>query len=188
MNGEIEWPREIWMAERDDHDQGIVSAVLSEHATVARFEGDTERAREFHRYVDADIYETAERYWRARVAAAYEAAARWHNENSEHDQHGLDYSALVGIPISNAAELASSVKMHTYSADHIRALTPDDAKATLEAVRREAERAGYERGLREALNIIGDYDEASDCPSCHDTTSINEAVTALLDNPQEDET
>ena len=155
---------------------GIINAAPSDrgfsHRSNAIFESE---------YTRSDIAD-------ARVAAAYEAAARWHNENSEHDQHGLDYSALVGIPISNAAELASSVEMHTYSADHIRALTPDDAKAALEAVRREAERAGYERGLREALNIIGDYDEASDCPSCHDTTSINEAVTALLDNPQEDET
>jgi len=57
-----EWPREIWMAERDEHDQGVVSAVLSEHATVSRWEGDKERDREFHRYVDADIHESAERY------------------------------------------------------------------------------------------------------------------------------
>ena len=86
-------------------------------------------------YLRADVADAA-------VAAAYEAAARWHNENSEHDQHGLDYSALVGIPISNAAELASSVKMHTYSADHIRALTPADAKVALEAVRREERQFG----------------------------------------------
>ncbi|MEO1950873.1 hypothetical protein [Thioclava sp.] len=63
----IEWPREIWMAERDEHDQGVVSAVLSEHATVARFAGDKERDREFHRYVDADIHESAERYYEAKL-------------------------------------------------------------------------------------------------------------------------
>lgn len=63
----IEWPREIWMAERDDHDQGVVSAVLSVHATVARWEGDAERDREFHRYVDADIYDSAEKYHNQRL-------------------------------------------------------------------------------------------------------------------------
>lgn len=66
---QIHWPREIWMAEREDHDQGVVSAVLSEHATVARFEGDKERDREFHRYVDGDIYDSAEKYHRARLEA-----------------------------------------------------------------------------------------------------------------------
>lgn len=64
----IEWPREIWMAERDEHDQGVVRAVLSEHATVARWEGDTERDREFHHYIDADIHESAERYNAAKRA------------------------------------------------------------------------------------------------------------------------
>lgn len=58
----LEWPREIWMAEREDHDQGVVSAVLSEQATVARFAGDVERDRDFHRYVDGDIYDSADRY------------------------------------------------------------------------------------------------------------------------------
>ena len=67
---QIEWPREIWMGEREEHDQGVVTAVLSEHATVARWEGDKERDREFHRYVDADIHESAERYYKARIAAA----------------------------------------------------------------------------------------------------------------------
>ena len=65
---EIEWPREIWMAERQEHDQGVVSAVLSEHATIARFEGDKERDREFHRYVDGDICDSSDKYWKARLA------------------------------------------------------------------------------------------------------------------------
>lgn len=66
---EIEWPREIWMAERDEHDQGVVRAVLSEHATVARWEGDSERDREFHHYIDADIYVSAQRYHDTKLAA-----------------------------------------------------------------------------------------------------------------------
>jgi hypothetical protein len=73
---QIEWPREIWMGEREEHDQGVVTAVLSESATVARWEGDKERDREFHRYVDADIHESAERYYKARIAAAEAAAYR----------------------------------------------------------------------------------------------------------------
>jgi hypothetical protein len=72
---QIEWPREIWMAECEDHGQGVVSAVLSVHATVARWEGDKEREREFHRYVDEDIFETTERYWKERAEKAEAALA-----------------------------------------------------------------------------------------------------------------
>tara|TARA_Y100000310_G_scaffold324866_1_gene387308 strand:+ start:3904 stop:4269 length:366 start_codon:yes stop_codon:yes gene_type:complete len=61
----IEWPREIWVTERDDYDQGVVMAVLSEWATVARFEGDMERDREFHRYVDGDIFDSQAKYYAA---------------------------------------------------------------------------------------------------------------------------
>lgn len=71
----IEWPREIWMAERERYDLGVVSAVLSEFATVARWEGDKEREREFHRYVDEDIFETTERYWKERAEKAEAALA-----------------------------------------------------------------------------------------------------------------
>lgn len=67
MSDDTEWPREIWMADRDNHDQGVADVVLSEHATIPRYEGDTERDREFHRYVDGDIFESAERYHKARL-------------------------------------------------------------------------------------------------------------------------
>lgn len=75
---ETEWPREIWMGEREEHDQGVVTAALSEHATVARWEGDKERDREFHRYIDADIHDSAERYYREIIEAqrTWLAAAR----------------------------------------------------------------------------------------------------------------
>lgn len=73
MTDESNWPREIWMAEREPHDQGVVTAVLSEFGaqvrSVPRYEGDTEVWREHHRYVDGDIYDGAERYWRERVDA-----------------------------------------------------------------------------------------------------------------------
>jgi hypothetical protein len=66
------------MAERDDHDQGIVSAVLSEHATVARWAGDSERDKEYHHYIDMDVYDSAEKYHAARydALAADNAALR----------------------------------------------------------------------------------------------------------------
>lgn len=139
---QIEWPREIWMGEREEHDQGVVTAVLSEWATVARWEGDKERDREFHRYVDADIHESAERYYKARIAAAeaaaYRKAAEWHMEVARHDGEGMEYSALVGIPISNWEELDTSVKTHEWCADAILALA--DTSALDEALAAEREK------------------------------------------------
>lgn len=103
---QIEWPREIWMAERQEHDQGVVSAVLSEFATVARFEGDKERDRDFHRYVDADIYESAEKYYESQLAAERTACRRLDDALRKKDlamaelfrrldAAGVDYSDLV---------------------------------------------------------------------------------------------
>ena len=54
-----EWPREIWLAEREEHDQGCLSAYLSQIGGLAD-----------HRYIDADIYESADRYWRERAEKA----------------------------------------------------------------------------------------------------------------------
>ncbi len=101
---ELEWPREVWMAERDEHDQGVVSAVLSEHATVARWEGDKERDREFHCYIDADIFESAERYFKVQIEAlqarvteleeAFEEAAKYH-DNFLMTQTGISVEKVV---------------------------------------------------------------------------------------------
>ena len=102
----IEWPREIWMAERDEHDQGVVNAVLSEHATVARWEGDKERDRDFHHYIDADIHESAERYWKGQIESERdarqkaEAALRQKDAAMTElfrrmDKAGVDYSDLL---------------------------------------------------------------------------------------------
>lgn len=63
----IEWPREIWMAELDEHHNGTGMVVLSEHATVPRWEGDDERDCNFQRYIDADIHDSAERYYEAKL-------------------------------------------------------------------------------------------------------------------------
>ncbi len=42
--------------------------MFSEFATVPRWEGD--RDREFHRYIDADIFDSADKYWKERHATA----------------------------------------------------------------------------------------------------------------------
>lgn len=121
---DIEWPREIWMAEREEHDQGVVSAVLSEHATIARWEGDTERDREFHRYIDADIYESAEKCWKHRAEAM-----RTHPKPD----------ALVRAALDRAAEVADT--MDRRMSDHL-----SDAVAAKRAGRNDQEWKGVGAG------------------------------------------
>lgn len=62
------WPEEIWMAELGEHHNGTGMVVLSQFATVPRWEGDDERDCDFQRYVDADIHESAERYYKDQIA------------------------------------------------------------------------------------------------------------------------
>lgn len=62
------WPEEIFLAELDEHHNGTGMVVLSQFATVPRWEGDDERDCEFQRYVDADIHESAERYYKDQIA------------------------------------------------------------------------------------------------------------------------
>lgn len=68
-----EWPREIWLQELDEHHNGLAFAVLSEHATIPRWDGDVTRDCEYHAYVDADIYESAKRYWEHQIEAVQQA-------------------------------------------------------------------------------------------------------------------
>jgi hypothetical protein len=51
-----------------------------------------------------------------------EAAARYHDEIFEHDSQGIEYSSLVGIPISNLSDLEASCKKAELDAAAIRAL------------------------------------------------------------------
>lgn len=73
----VEWPRAIWAGERvPDEISGY--HVFSVHATIPRFDGDIEREREFHCYVDADIFDSEQRYHehqRAAISAERDAAA-----------------------------------------------------------------------------------------------------------------
>lgn len=63
-----QWPREIWCAPVGEYEFSG-DYVLSEWATVPRWEGDTERDRDWHRFIDADIYDSADKYWRSRLEA-----------------------------------------------------------------------------------------------------------------------
>lgn len=63
-----QWPDEIWLAELAEHHNGTGMVVLSQFATVPRWEGDDERDGEFQRYVDADIHDSAERYYKGEIA------------------------------------------------------------------------------------------------------------------------
>ena len=65
---EIQWPEEVWLRELDEFHNGWGSVVLSEFGTTPRFEGCPETDREFQRYVDGDIYDSAARYWTDRDA------------------------------------------------------------------------------------------------------------------------
>jgi hypothetical protein len=50
------------------------------------------------------------------------AAAMWHQEVSDHDAQGMEYSSLVGIQIANRKELDVSVKTHNWCRDEILSL------------------------------------------------------------------
>lgn len=67
MDGDLPWPRQIWAAEKGEQDP-TGWHVFSEHATVARYEGDKEFEREFHRYVDGDIFDSQTRYFQHQLA------------------------------------------------------------------------------------------------------------------------
>lgn len=53
---------------------------------------------------------------------ALREAAAWHREVAHHDAQGMEYSSLVGIPISNWADLDTSVKTHEWCEREILAL------------------------------------------------------------------
>ena len=70
----------------------------------------------------------------ALVRAALEAAAEYHDEIYEHDMSGIEYSMLVGIPISNRADLEQSCKRAELDAKAIRAIADDpEALAAIKA-------------------------------------------------------
>lgn len=141
-------------------DQGIAQQLEITRLTaeIARLRNERQHALD---HADAAIEEIA-RLTRenealraerdAIAAAAFEAAARWHDDVAAHDQSGIDYSDAVGIPISNRANLAESVRKHEYSAQAIRALSASDPDATAALNRfRAGERAALGREVLERL-------------------------------------
>lgn len=57
---------------------------------------------------------------------AIEAAAKYHDEIFKHDSQGIEYSTLVGIPISNLSDLEESCRKAEMDAAAIRALKKGD--------------------------------------------------------------
>lgn len=139
-DNKIEWPREIWMAERDDHDQGVVSAVLSEHATVARFEADKERDREFHRYVDGDIYDSAEKYHRTLLDEA-KAERDVYKARVDHLQ-----STVTALTNAEATARCDALEEALSCIEKIRALTCEPKPSTVSHNHHRA-RGGYTGGV-----------------------------------------
>lgn len=82
----VDWPREIWMAELDEHHNGTGMVVLSEFATVPRWDGDDERDGDFNRYIDANIYDSAERYHKERHDAQAERIKELEAERDAFEQ------------------------------------------------------------------------------------------------------
>ena len=59
------------------------------------------------------------------VRAGLEAAAKYHDEIYEHDASGIEHSSMVGIAISNRAELEQSCRRAEMNAREIRAMASD---------------------------------------------------------------
>ena len=102
----IDWPNEIWMAELEEHHNGQATAVLSEFATVARFEGCPDTDREFHRYVDGDTFASQEAHYKALLKNERESRRRLDAALRQKDEamavlfdrlkaSGVDYSDLI---------------------------------------------------------------------------------------------
>ena len=68
-DGDMPFPREVWVGRPNDMDRGDVPCVLSKFATLPRWEGDMARDRDFQRYVDGDICDSAEKYYKGQIAA-----------------------------------------------------------------------------------------------------------------------
>lgn len=160
-----EWPRAIWAGERmPDEISGY--HVFSKHATIARFDGDIERAREFHCYVDTDIFDSEQRYHEhqraalaaerddaiaqadARVAAAYEDAA---NEL----QRVVD-NWNCGHMESRLCDCAAYVEQWELAANTIREITmPAGARAALSRLTAQARAQGMREAAMMTANIDG---------------------------------
>ena len=116
----------------------------------------------------------------AAQGALLEKIASWHDELANHDQSGLVYSSLVGIPISNADELDLSVRTHEWCATETRSLSPDATAALAEhtaKVRNDALREALEKITSNyPKNADTDYDKGLD----YGLTSAAVIIEALI--------
>jgi hypothetical protein len=64
-----DWPREIWMAEREAHHQGVVTATVFDPDAAFDVPDTIDPAWAFHRYVDGDIHDSMERYYQHQLEA-----------------------------------------------------------------------------------------------------------------------
>ena len=93
-------------------------------------------------------------------------------ECAEHDQGGLDYSSLVGIPICNADELASEVAFYKRAARHVQdvldraALASREAPPDSDSGEKPLCPVCYNRTDAELRTIGGFYSMESNCPEC----------------------
>lgn len=138
-----EAPEKIWAWSYVDADHGNCHWNTGEWY----LEEDTDLDGDEREYTRSDLALAAQ-------GALLEKIASWHDELANHDQSGLVYSSLVGIPISNADELDLSVRTHEWCATETRSLSPDAAEA-LEDVKREA----WNAALAEAATICAEYEE-----------------------------
>lgn len=66
------------------------------------------------------------------IKAGLKMAADWHREVAEHDAQGMEYSSLVGVPISNWKELDTSVRTHEWCIREIEALSANPTQMEAE--------------------------------------------------------
>lgn len=119
----------------------------------------------------------------ASAAAAYERAAQWHDEVAAHAQSGIDYSDAVGVPISNRAQLAESVRQHEYSSRAILALDPD-ATAAL-AARDKRVREEEIRACAEVCNaLVHSKQQRHGYKTAWGAMDCRAAILARLDQPK----
>lgn len=109
------WPREIWAQPQDEYSPGQVTC----------YTGETELAQQ--RYIDADIYDSAEKYWRTRVEAA----------EAERDRMRERLSDTPALVLDALAEIATQATL-AMSDEAVRSVTlaqGDDPDLVAERVR-----------------------------------------------------
>ncbi len=104
-----------------DYLQKKWNELCQTRARVSELEADNAILRT-EKHADAEAIGAA----RDARADALREAINWHLDVAKHDAEGIEYSSLVGIPISNWKELDTSVKTHEWCARELEALIEGD--------------------------------------------------------------